>query len=55
MRWQRGGRRDDGVGVGVVGGGEGVGEDHTLYLSFFLHWQNFWKTKFTPKNANFSR
>ena len=25
MRWQRGGRRDDGVGVGVVG--DGVGED----------------------------
>ena len=22
---------------------------------FFLHWQNFWKIKFTPKNANFSR
>ena len=29
--------------------------DHTSYLSFFLHWQNFWKIKFTPKNANFSR
>ena len=28
---------------------------HTWYLSFFLHWQNFWKIKFTPKNANFSR
>ena len=28
---------------------------HTSYLSFFLHWQNFWKIKFTPKNANFSR
>ena len=28
---------------------------HTSYLSFFLHWQNFWKMKFTPKNANFSR
>ena len=27
MRWQRGGRRADGVGVGVVGDGEGVGED----------------------------
>ena len=27
MRWQRGGRREDGVGVGVVGDGEGVGED----------------------------
>ena len=27
------------------------------YLIFviFLHWQNFWKIKFTPKNANFSR
>ena len=22
---------------------------HTLYLSFFLHGQNFWKIKFTPK------
>ena len=31
----------------------GVG--HTWYLSFFLHWQNFWRIKFTQKNANFSR
>ena len=22
---------------------------HTWYLSFFLHWQNFWRIKFTPK------
>ena len=29
--------------------------DHTSYLSFFLHGQNFWKMKFTPKNANFLR
>ena len=28
---------------------------HTLYLSFFLHRQNFWRIKFTPENANFSR
>ena len=28
---------------------------HTLYLSFFLHGQNFWRIKFTLKNANFSR
>ena len=28
---------------------------HTWYLSFFLHGQNFWRIKFTPKNANFSR
>ena len=28
---------------------------HTWYLSFFLHGQNFWRKKFTPKNANFSR
>ena len=28
---------------------------HTSYLSFFLHRQNFWILKFTPKNANFSR
>ena len=28
---------------------------HTSYLSFFLHEQNFWRIKFTPKNANFSR
>ena len=27
--------------------------NHTLYLSFFLHGQNFWRIKFTPKNANF--
>ena len=28
---------------------------HTWYLSFFLHWQNFWRVKLTPKNTNFSR
>ena len=28
---------------------------HTWYLSFFLHRQNFWRIKFTPKYANFSR
>ena len=28
---------------------------HTLFLSFFLHGQNFWRIKFTLKNANFSR
>ena len=28
---------------------------HTLYLSFFLHSQFFWRIKSTPKNANFSR
>ena len=28
---------------------------HTWYLSFFLHGQNFWRIKFTPKNANLSR
>ena len=29
----------------------------SAYLIFviFLHWQNFWRIKFTPKNANFSR
>merc|ERR1712012_850405 len=28
---------------------------YMAYLIFviFLHWQNFWKIKFTPKNANF--
>ena len=26
-----------------------IGMRHTLYLSFFLHRQNFWKIKFTPK------
>ena len=30
-------------------------KNHTSYLSFFLHRQNFWIMKFTPKNANFSR
>ena len=24
---------------------------HTLYLSFFLHEQNFWRIKFTPKKT----
>ena len=28
-----------------------VAPAHTWYLSFFLHWQNFWRIKFTPKNA----
>ena len=28
---------------------------HTSNLSFFLHRQNFWRIKFTPKSANFSR
>ena len=28
-------------------------DQHTSYLSFFLHGQNFWRIKFTPKNANF--
>ena len=30
---------------------------HHPYLIFviFLHMQNFWRIKFTPKNANFSR
>ena len=28
---------------------------HTSNLSFFLHGQNFWRIKFTPKNANFLR
>ena len=23
--------------------------EHTSYLSFFLHMQNFWRIKFTPK------
>ena len=26
-------------------------EGHTWYLSFFLHGQNFWRLKFTPKNT----
>ena len=30
-------------------------DDHTSYLSFFLHSQNFWIIKFTPKEANFLR
>ena len=29
--------------------------EHTWYLSYFLHGQKFWRIKFTPKNANFSR
>ena len=28
---------------------------HTWYLSFLLHWQNFWRIKLTPENTNFSR
>ena len=35
--------------------GRRIVQCHTWYLSFFLHWQNFWRKKFTPKNANFSR
>ena len=35
-------------------------QSHTCTLiphiyHFFLHWQNFWRIKFTPKNANFLR
>ena len=26
-----------------------------LIFVIFLHGQNFWRVKFTPKNANFSR
>ena len=36
----------------ILRGREGT---HTWYLSFFLHCQNFWRIKFTPKNATFSR
>ena len=38
-------------------GGRGGSVDVGAYLIFviFLHWQNFWSIKFTPKNANFSR
>ena len=32
-----------------------ISKTHTWYLSFFLHEQNFWRIKFTPKDANFSR
>ena len=39
---------------GYVGGEEGIAA-HTSNLSFLLHGQNFWRIKFTPKNANFSR
>ena len=31
---------------------KGIRPVHTIYLSFFLHGQNFWRIKFTPKNAN---
>ena len=30
-----------------------LGSKHTSNLSFFLHGQNFWRIKFTPKNAYF--
>ena len=30
---------------------ETLGNMHTWYLSFFLHEQNFWRMKFTLKNA----
>ena len=48
---------------GGHGGQDRTGQDrtlqpncgHTLYLSSFLNGQNFWRIKFTPKNANFSR
>ena len=48
--------RGRGEGGEVGDGGEGgEGGELTSYLSFFLHGQNFWRIKFTPKNANFSR
>ena len=31
--------------------GKEEGEEHTSYLSFSLHRQNFWRIKSTPKNA----
>ena len=31
-------------------GGKGI-DAHTSYLSFFLHEQNFWRIKFTPKKT----
>ena len=46
---------DQEEGDNVLTGGKNPTWDHTSYLSFFLHWQIFWKIKFTPKNANFSR
>ena len=30
---------------------ESVSQSHTWYLSFFLHGQNFWRIKFTPKKC----
>ena len=40
------------IGLKVQNGDDGVDDDHTSYLSFFfLHRQNFWRIKFTPKNA----
>ena len=39
----------------VVGHLQPSGWEHIWYLSFFLHWQTFWRLKFTPQNANFSR
>ena len=35
-------------------GGQG-GQGAYLIFVIFLHWQNFWSIKFTPKYANFSR
>ena len=36
-------------GWGISDPGKEEGEEHTSYLSFFLHRQNFWRIKFTPK------
>ena len=38
-----------------VGLSENEAPDPYLIFVFFLHGQNFWRIKFTPKNANFSR
>ena len=39
----------------VKGDDEDGDGDAYLIIVIFLHWHNFWRIKFTPKNANFSR
>ena len=46
---------DDDDDFGYLAHSTKTSSNHTSYLSFFLHSQIFWKIKFTPKNANFSR
>ena len=53
--WSSGKGKEGSIGGHPVRGEGGTplsypsSKEHTSYLSFFLHRQNFWRIKFTPK------